>query len=69
MIGANINCKLSGIHFSAFYAFCNRFGIKITKYGILRLIEMLPEYKQLTNLPDVAPDNNTNENVSQGQIT
>ena len=68
MIGKNINCKLDGIYFSAFHAFCSRVGINITKYGILHLIEMLPEYQQLTNLRVDTPKNTEVAQESQQKI-
>ena len=69
MIGPNLNLKITGIHFSAFHAFCERVGIKISKYGILRLIEMLPEYQQLTSLRVDAVNDTDSKQESQVKKT
>ena len=69
MIRPNIKCTLSGIHFLAFGAFCERIKENITKRGILRLIEMLPEYQQLTSLREVADKDTKSEQLVQAEIT
>ena len=70
MIGNILHFKLFGLHKVAFHAFCHRVDADNTQDGAKKLVEATPEYQSLKNLRvDNNADNNTNEHISQGQIT